>query len=273
MKTALYTIKTLTNLHVGSGEINFDIIDNQVQRDFLGRPHINSSSLKGALREHFSKNNTTNGRSTSYIFGPDNNENIAQSGAYKFFEASLLTRPVRSNKRPYFNAITIETIEELLEMFEDFSIDISQSVTDALKAMIANKPAEGEAYIYEALKDVKIEHIHTVSSQDPIDGLEDLLGTNLVLLHNDDMQQIALPVLARNHLHNGESKNLWYEEVVPKRSTFYFVIGVPNNEDTKEADELDKFNNAFETSLAQNVQIGANATIGYGYSKIKRVVV
>ncbi len=271
MKTELYTIRTLTNLHVGSGEINFDIIDNQVQRDYLHRPHINSSSLKGALREHFSKDDTDKKRATSYIFGPKNDENIAQSGAYKFFEASLLTRPVRSNIKSYFNAITVETIEELLELSEDFNLTMDDVTKQGLQSMIANKPDEGKAFIYEVLEGVKVEHIYNVIPQTPIDGLEALLGTNLVLLHNDDMQKIALPVLARNYLLNGESKNLWYEEVVPKRSKFYFVIGTPTNEDTKDVEELDKLNTAFETSLTQNIQIGANATIGYGYTKIMKV--
>ncbi len=55
MKTELYTIETLSNLHVGAGDINFGVIDNQVQRDSVTNlPNINSSSLKGAFREHFS---------------------------------------------------------------------------------------------------------------------------------------------------------------------------------------------------------------------------
>lgn len=273
MKIELYTIRTLTNLHVGSGEINFDIVDNQVQRDDLGRPHINSSSLKGALREHFSKNESTNKRATSYIFGPENNENIAQSGAYKFFEASLLTRPVRSNVKPYFNAITVETIEELLEQIEDFSLTVDNAIIENLKTMVDDKPDDGHAFIYEALESVKIEHIAEVTAKPPITGLENLLGSNLVLLHSQDMEKIALPVLARNYLKNGESKNLWYEEVVPKRSRFYCMIGRPNNEDAKDLEELNKFNTSFEVTLSQNVQIGANATIGYGYTKIQKATV
>jgi CRISPR-associated protein Cmr4 len=52
MKTTLYKINTLSNLHVGSGDINFNVIDNQVQRDpVTNLPNINSSSLKGAFRE------------------------------------------------------------------------------------------------------------------------------------------------------------------------------------------------------------------------------
>ena len=49
-----YIIKTKTNLHAGSGDTNFGIVDNQVQRDTISNiPVINSSSLKGAIRDHF----------------------------------------------------------------------------------------------------------------------------------------------------------------------------------------------------------------------------
>jgi CRISPR-associated protein Cmr4 len=42
-----YIIKTKTNLHVGSGDINFGIVDNEVQRDTITNlPVINASSLK-----------------------------------------------------------------------------------------------------------------------------------------------------------------------------------------------------------------------------------
>ncbi len=52
MKKNIYIIDCLTNMHVGSGETNFNIVDNQVQRDSVTEfPTINSSSLKGALRD------------------------------------------------------------------------------------------------------------------------------------------------------------------------------------------------------------------------------
>ena len=54
MKTNLYVITTMSNMHVGSGEYNTGVIDNLVQRDVINEyPNINSSSLKGAIREYF----------------------------------------------------------------------------------------------------------------------------------------------------------------------------------------------------------------------------
>lgn len=222
MKTELYIIRTLSNMHVGSGDINFDIIDKQVQRNHLGIPNINSSSLKGALRQHFEKQ----GQLTNYIFGPPNDgNNPHQTGAYSFFEAHLLTRPVRSNAKPYFNAISTEVIEMLLEAIDDFCIAFDTATKSALEAMKALSPQRGVPIIFENLDNVKIENF-TATKNTTFDAtkIKDFLGKDLVLFDHEDYKNLSLPVLSRNHLNNGVSKNLWYEEVVPKQSKFYFVL-------------------------------------------------
>ena len=74
----------------------------------------------------------------------------------------------------------------------------------------------------------------------------------------ENFKQLDLPVIARNNLENGISKNLWYEEVVPSDSRFTFMIIGP--------DELmTKLN---EVITETTVQIGANASVGYGFCKI-----
>ena len=150
MKANLYTIKTLTNLHVGSGDINFDIIDNQVQKDKC-LPIIHSSSLKGALREHFSKRG--NGF-TNFIFGDENDK---KEGAISFFESKLLIRPVRSNTRAYFNATTPDIIKELIETIETFDIDYKK--LDELKSFYDEVKNIKEITIFSTdnLKDVYLE--------------------------------------------------------------------------------------------------------------------
>ena len=51
-----FKITAKTNMHVGSGDTNYGIIDKLVQRDVLSNlPMIHSSSLKGALREFFAQ--------------------------------------------------------------------------------------------------------------------------------------------------------------------------------------------------------------------------
>ncbi len=73
----------------------------------------------------------------------------------------------------------------------------------------------------------------------------------------DKCDDESLPIIARNCLDNGVSVNLWYEQVVPQQTVFYTFI---------QADET--FVTALEDKI---VQIGANATIGYGYCKFTKI--
>jgi Uncharacterized protein predicted to be involved in DNA repair (RAMP superfamily) len=68
-----------------------------------------------------------------------------------------------------------------------------------------------------------------------------------------------LPIIARNVLENGESKNLWYEQVIPAETIFYTFIQSPSGVLENELDD-------------KIVQIGANATIGYGYCKFTKLL-
>ena len=274
MKTELYTIQTLTNLHVGSGDINFDIIDNQVQRDpITDLPNINSSSLKGAFREHFANGDSEAKTMVNYIFGPQNQSNDNhQTGAFSFFEAQLLTRPVRSNKRAYFNATSPAVIKTLLEHIESFAIDFDDALKKALEEFSNIEPQKGKPLLFEKIEGSAILEDYEADYCDfDTKTIEPFLGESLTLFCDEDFKKLDLPVVARNYLVNGESKNLWYEEIVPKKTRFYFFIAKPTNIDPKDYDQKIKgFENRFDKEGAV-MQIGANRSIGYGFCKIAKV--
>jgi CRISPR-associated protein Cmr4 len=260
MKANLYTIKTLTNLHVGSGDINFDIIDNQVQKDrFL--PIIHSSSLKGALREHFSKRGDN---FINFIFGGEDDDK--KEGAISFFESKLLTRPVRSNVKPYFSATTPEIIKGLIETIKTFNINYAKldelekfynKIKNFDKITIFSKDNLDEVYLED--KKVKVE-----KKSFDIDFFKDI-----AVYPYKEFIKLELPVIARNKLENGKSVNLWYEEVVPSESLFYVILLQPTNIDNSDKDKVSQFLRSFEQE--KNFQIGANKSIGYGFCRFKRI--
>lgn len=95
--------------------------------------------------------------------------------------------------------------------------------------------------------------------------MKSIFGENIVIFSDEDMKEqcsdYSLPVIARNCLENGQSTNLWYEQIMPRLSSFYFVLeGVEKSE---------KLINAI--SEPELIQIGANATIGYGRCSIKKI--
>ena len=272
MKIELYKIETLSSLHVGSGDINFDVIDNQVQRDAITNlPNINSSSLKGAFREAFSVKGEEPTNMIKYIFGGSNDEDSHATGAYSFFEAQLLTRPVRSNVRSHFNATSPAVIKNLLETIESFDIKFDEALKGELEKLSNLKPQKNTPMIFENITNAILEDDKAVPNDFDTSKLTEFLGENLALFDDGNFRELDLPVLARNYLVDGVSKNLWYEEVVPKKSQFFFCIGKPENIDPKDYDQKIKgFENRFDNE-GSRVQFGANKSIGYGFSLVKKV--
>lgn len=72
-----------------------------------------------------------------------------------------------------------------------------------------------------------------------------------------------LPVIARNQLNNGISQNLWYERVVPHKSVFITAIIYPDGDKN-----FEEFNTLITGKL---VQIGGNATVGYGLCQFTKL--
>ena len=269
MKTELYILNTISNLHVGSGDINFGVVDNQVQRDEISTlPIIHSSGLKGAFREHFEEIGD-NANMVNYIFGSESTSTKHQAGAYSFFEAQLLSRPVRSNTKAYFSATSPSVIEDFLETVENFNIAFDQELIDELKKLSTLNPSK--PLIFDNIPNTILEDYEAEYKELDVSKLEGLLGKDITLFSDKDFKALDLPVIARNKLENGLSQNLWYEEVVPKKSKFFFVIGKPTN--VKESDYSEKvkgFNNRFENE-GDIVQFGGNKSIGYGFCRVSKV--
>jgi len=224
-KNNVWFITAKTNLHVGNENTSsYGLIDLAVQRDATTKlPCINSSSLKGALNEYAAMLKSKD-LDLVKIFGCDKSDKSkdakTQKGKYTFFDANILFLPVQSDTH-LFELVTCDAV--LARFFSQVRLITEEEITeDNLMGKFSYRK---------------------ISNQEFID------------LCSDD----NLPIIARNVLDNGESKNLWYEQVVPAETVFYTLID----------DTLDT-----ELTLAKKisedkaiVQIGANATIGYGYCK------
>ena len=213
--TSVWLIIPQTNLHVGNeSTVNFSVIDKAIQRDATtGLPCINSSSLKGAIKEYFEHTKATN---IKEIFGSTKtNKGDSQKGSAIFFDATLLAIPEQKTggDTPYKLAYSQNTIDAFVKKANLLEAGITDKV-------IIKKLQNNEEVEYNKFEE----------------------------LCNDD----NLPIIARNCLENGESVNLWYEQVLPSQSVLATIIQTNGEKD------LDCLNGKI-------VQIGANATIGYGY--------
>lgn len=259
MKSNIYKIKCITNMHVGSGEINFNIVDNEVERDpVTGFPTINSSGLKGALRAQYNREEKDN------IFGSAENN----SGSIKFLAANLLFLAARSgdNKQVYYLATCKEAIKQYVELNKALGKELNENLEKELNTL-----SEDKAYMVKKNNAIQVDRY----AYKEVSNMHEQVGKlilsvgkeidKIVILPDKDFKKIALPVLARNQLNDkGISQNLWYEEVVPHESIFYFATLTNNDEDAK------SFNRWIDND-GKFIQIGGNASIGYGLTEISRI--
>ena len=226
-KSNIWFITPKTNLHVGNENTSsYGLIDLAVQRNATtGLPCINSSSLKGALNEYAAQEAKLPSGDLISIFGSDKVKENGKSrnsntkkGLYTFFDANILFLPKQSD----------------ISLYELVSCN---------------------AVLQRFIKQVKLVTNLDVTKEELKSKFKftEIPDPEFISLCSDD----NLPIIARNVLDNGESKNLWYEQVIPAETVFYTLID--DKGDGKLFGELTKSDTI--------VQIGANATIGYGYCK------
>ena len=273
MRPELYIIECKSNLHVGSGDSNYGVIDKLVQRDTTDTlPCIFSSSLKGAFREYFEEvveHDKDKGKKelSDRIFGAGSNKNSpgpSKKGTHIFQQAFLLSIPLRSNQKPFYNAISPFMVEQLLEMAKLFGYTFPEALKKDLEIVKSLDPKDNKPFVFHETLNLEIEDFSVFDSRsEKLPELQGIIGKDIVIVSNDDMKRLTndyhLPVIARNKLENGESKNLWYEQVIPRESIFTAFVAtdvLPND---------DLFNTNVNNKI---VQIGGDSSVGYGYSLI-----
>jgi len=259
---AVWLITTKTNLHAGNENTSsYGLIDKSVQRDVLtGLPCINGSSLKGALNEFFSAKKKKEPAFLKKVFGVDKTGEITETekGTTSFFDAQLLSIPVQSNNRLFYRATSPGVLNNFVERLKMFSIipetrnykDLSVDLNLSTPVVFTEEGTKlGD---FSARKEDRFTQL---------DNIEALIGKEVAIFSDRDFKDLCddynLPIIARNKLDNGESKNLWYEQLLPQETVFYSIFLSSENDISK--DFLD----------GEIVQIGANATVGFGYCQFK----
>ncbi len=252
----VFAARCITNLHVGNGDVNYNIVDQEVEKDpVTGLPMINASGVKGAIKEFFEskwgkydkeKAKTDNNiEKLGKIFGTGDKE-IDPQGSYKFLQADILFRPLRVSDEGE-KSYVLTTTNEILE-------DLSKKI-EGLSGKEVNLRHE------ECDQSVEIEGEDKPTSLNKATGvLSGFIAKSFAI--TDSIEKYDLPVIARNVLDDkGISKNLWYEEFVPHESIFGLIILTPEDMD-------DEFKRLL---TSEPVQFGGNASIGYGLMDIKEV--
>lgn len=262
MEQAVYSIRTITNLHMGDIGSSVSIIDKTVQKDAItGYPIIYATSFKGALRDDMGTKLSEDDINT--IFG-NTTATGASKGKYRFNDAHLLFYPVRSNQRPYYLAVSPMLLEQACQIMGLANRDttIIKNFQNLEKDVLyANDRNEKDVIVDNFSVNRKLAETETAKKLLKLFNVSNEPG--LLYLSDEKMSELLeqLPIIARNKLDNGISANLWYEEYVPRKSVFITML---SRETTVE--NLDK-----KLKNGHLFQMGANATVGYGLTEIKEV--
>ena len=268
MKAHLFRAACLTNMHVGSGEENYNIIDKEVERDpvITYMPVIHASGVKGALKEHCEA--CMDKKAVTQIFGNPDGDKKTIAGNYKFFGASLIARPLRvsQGKASFILASTPEIIKTYITFLDGIGYRRFSEISTELEGLEI-----GNAGFVSVSQDIKeIEGKCVVMPKANISNAIRALFHDKPFALTESLKEYSLPVIARNKLdENGISENLWYEEIVPHQSIFYFAVLAP---DKVNSNGIEVLYNDFKKAVEENpVQFGGNASIGYGFTRVEEV--
>lgn len=284
----MYIIETLTNMHVGSGDTHFGVVDNLIQRNPVTKsPVIHSSGIKGALLDYFDQDeafkqnnklkNLFGGKMDPEIDARENKLSFLP-GHLIFFEASLITLPLRSNYKVYYNCSSIPAVRDYFDQYRTFK-GSNAEIEELEKWFLTLLIGSADFLYFDGNSELEIED-YTKGKKLPLEGIppniEGLLKKymNLTLhqfavFNQDIFKHIcerSMPVVARNQIKpDGTSGNLFYEEVLPRKTQLYCLLGADkyisdNGDANKFFDEFAKTERIY--------QFGGNFSIGYGFTKI-----
>ena len=141
MAAIIVNLECMTNMHVGNGDVNYNIIDNEVEKDpVTGYPTINASGVKGALREFFNGDSELR-QYVSTLFGADKAGDTTP-GQLKVLCADMIARAARasSGKQAYYLITTQTALDKYCNNCEIF---LGKPVVYEKKSADESEAAEG----------------------------------------------------------------------------------------------------------------------------------
>lgn len=298
-----------TPLHCGSGN-DLGVIDLPIQRErHTGYPKIESSSLKGALRETFEQDerkvkigakevDVNDKNLINLSFGPDENPDYA--GALGFTDARLLLFPVKS-MQGVFAWITCPAVLErfksdlaLAECKFSFKMPSKKTVPTNSSLIINNNMVVLEEYTFNKIKkdDEDCCRLAEWLSENALPRIpeytywRDKIKQDIVILSDDEFRDFvtfSTEVITRIKINNEtgtvQPGALFTKEYLPAESILYSLCLVSSlftkGDKGVFMQEPDKYKaedlliDYFKKGLPEVFQLGGDATVGKGIVRVR----
>jgi len=247
-----------TSLHAGSGS-DLGIVDLPIQREKHTQfPKIESSSLKGSIREAFEQrmDNIPEGITTAFTglnngnyikegifstFGPDESEEEAHAGALGFTEARLILFPVKS-MLGVFGWITCPQV--LQRFIDDLRLcnplkNVENKAPSNSQLFVQGGKVVFEEYTFSIKKEADgncsklaawlADHI--LPSEKEYDFWREKMKKDIAVIPDNDFRDfvtLSTEVIARTKIADKTGTvvtgGLWYEEYLPTDSILYSLV-------------------------------------------------
>lgn len=229
------------------------------------------------------------------LFGTDINLDTADSnkeldygpGHLIFFEAQMLTLPLRASENVYYHSTSVLSLIEYFDQLDNFLN--SGDKTKKIRGWLEQLDFKGKDFLYfNGSNTLEIED-YTNGNKIPLpdDSIVNLL-TNLCKIDINKLSIFdknvftnicsdSIPVIARNQIKNdGTSGNLFYEEVLPRKTCLFMVIGYDkyllNDKQELNKESARAFNEKIKDTNTI-FQFGANYSVGYGFSRLSQITI
>lgn len=279
-----------SSTHVGSGA-DLGLVDLPIQRErHTTYPKVESSGIKGSIRDCFERNKDLNKEDVNLLFGPESGG--LHAGALGFTDARVLLFPVKSMK----NVFAWVTCPQVLQRFSNdlkmagIDLDIELPGESSIPAncglLVKDSKIVLEEYTFAITNPGEnncTKLANWIAEKVVPPGLEfkhwrEKIAKDIVVLSNDDFRDfvnLSTEVITRVKI---DSKTgtvapgaLWTEEYLPADTIMYsLALASPIFGENKgsfagkgnpeEYSVLD----CFAKNLPPVMQIGGNATIGKG---------
>ncbi|MDR1482973.1 MAG: type III-B CRISPR module RAMP protein Cmr4 [Synergistaceae bacterium] len=298
--------KCLSGLHAGSGA-DLGVVDLPIQRErHSGLPKIESSGVKGCIREEFDQiKDVLPGDFMDIAFGPDDGNK--HSGSVAFTDARLLLFPVRSARGVFAYATSPYVLNRLKTDFALAKLEVpADTAVPAVPADTA-VPAQvsGRALFIPNRDKVVLEEFTVTARQTDyakdlaelivrwlkLGGYQaDMVKNNLIILSDDDFAGFAknnTEIITRVKIDNKKGTvakgHLFTEELLPAETVLYSLVMTSSIFlSKKQKDESYTCLECGEEKISEGeylikkivgkmpeyMQLGGNATIGKGLVRV-----
>lgn len=274
----LLTFYAVSPIHAGSGA-SVATVDLPIQRErHTGYPHIQASSVKGSMRDHYRKFNEDDDKQLiNYIFGSDtqdgwNVDTDSLPGAISVSGAKLLAFPMRSNVAP-FVWVTCPTVMNRLKRDLEYigsKVETDFNVDDEEAIVLEGNFAEYENVILEDAL-AKINKDETKSIPFLKKYFPEL---DKILLISDEMfdycvsscTEVQTNIKIDSEKGTAKDGGLRYQEFLPSDSVLYSVVYFSGTLNDLKSGTIKEH---LTSTIKDFLQIGGDVTLGKGICKIK----